>query len=275
MDSLLRPIPKMMPSFVISSNPLSLMPSRSSSRRPNPEFRLRNKKAISVIVQVPAEDGKILANLSKIPILGGNFVIEKAYPSSPSKQCNNCWRFRQVKPRCKNSTVCPLCAGPHTKADHLCPNLTCPKGGNLKLVLNCCTIASPAQCPNCSEDHSAGYRDCTARPVPSPRNAPSPSETEVAASATPRRTSQPAILQLPPSDPDAMDTQSDEARPPAPSSTPLPPGLESPLEFATLRAPLCSALMGALGSTIRIGRPQPNGELSPSPASRDPSASRR
>ena len=121
-------------------------------------FRLRDKKAFSVMVQVPADDGRTLADLSKILILGGNFVIERANPSSPSKQCNNCWRFGHVKPRCKIPNVCPLCAGHHTKAEHRCPNPTCPIGGNLKPVLNCC-IASPARCPNHFEDHSAGYRD--------------------------------------------------------------------------------------------------------------------
>ena len=70
-------------------------------------------------------------------------------------------------PRCKNPTICPLCAGPHAKAEHRCPNPTCPRGGNLKPVFNCC-IASPARCPNYSEDHSASYRDCTASPVPPP-----------------------------------------------------------------------------------------------------------
>ena len=198
----------------------------------------------------------------------------RAYPSFPSKPCNNCWRFGHVKPRCKNPTVCPLCAGPHAKIEHRYPNPTCPKGGNLKPVLNRC-IASPARCPNCSEDHSAGYRDCTARPVPPPRNAPGAPEAVASAPAAPRRPPQPAVHQPPSADPDAMDTQPDEARPPAPSSNPPPLGLESPLEFATPRAPLRPALMGPSGSTTRTGRPQPDGEPSPSPATRDQWASRR
>ena len=63
--------------------------------------------------------------------------------SSPSKQCNNCWRFGHVKSRCKNPTVYPLCAGSHWKAEYWCPNPTCPRGGNLKPVLDYC-IASTA-----------------------------------------------------------------------------------------------------------------------------------
>ena len=164
-------------------NAQSVLITKACFLNPNRESRLRDKKAFSVVVQVPADDRKTLADLSKIPILGGNFVIERAYPSFPCKQSNNYWRFGQVKPRCKNPTVCPLCAGSHTKADHRCPNTTCPNGGNLKPVLNCC-IASPVRCPNCSEDHSAGYRDYTARPVPPPRNTPSAPETAAPASAT-------------------------------------------------------------------------------------------
>ena len=164
-------------------NAQSVLITKARFLNPDRESRLRDKKAFSVVVQVPADNGKTMADLSKIPILGGNFVIERAYPSSPSKQCNNCWRFGHVKPRCKNPTVCPLCACSHIKAEHRCPNPTCPKGGNLKPVLNCC-IASPARCPNCSEDHSAGYRDWTARPVPRLRNGPSVSETGTAAPTT-------------------------------------------------------------------------------------------
>ena len=62
---------------------------------------------------------------------------------------------------------------------------------------------------------------------------------------------------------------------PLPLPHPPPPGLKSPLEFATPRAPLRPALMGPSGSTSRTGRPQPDGEPSPSPAPRDQSASRR
>ena len=183
-------------------------------------------------------------------------------------------RLGHVKSRCKNPTVCPLCAGPHAKAEHRCPNPTCPKGGNLKPVLNCC-IASPALCPNCSEEHWAGYRDCTARPVPPPRTAPDVPEVEDTGPAAPRRSPQSAAHQLPSTDPNAMDIQPDEAGPPAPSATTPPPGLESPLEFATLRTPLRPPLMGPSGSLTRTGHPQPDWEPSPSPAPREQSASRR
>ena len=133
-------------------NSQSVLISKARFLNPDRASRLHDKKAFSVVVQVPAEDGKSLTDLSRITILGGNSVIQRAYPFSPSKQCNNCWRFGHVKPRCKNPTICPLCAGPHAKTEHRCPNPTCSRGGHLKLVLNCC-IASPARCSNCSEDH--------------------------------------------------------------------------------------------------------------------------
>ena len=167
-------------------NSQSVLISKPGFLIPDCASRLQDKNAFSVVVQVPAEDGKFLTDLSRIPILGGNYAIERVYPSSPSKQFNNCWGFGDVKPRCKNPTVCSLCAGPHAKAEDRCPNSTCPKGGNLKPVLNCC-IASPARCPNCSEDNSAGYRDCTACPIPPPCTAPDIPEAEETAPAAPHR----------------------------------------------------------------------------------------
>ena len=167
-------------------NSQSVLLSKAHCLNPDRASRLHDKKAFSVVVQVPAEDRKFLTDLSRITILGGNYVIQRAYPSSPSKQCNNYWRFGHAKSHCKNPTVYPICAGPHAKAEHRCPNPTCFKGANLKPVLNYC-IASPARCPNCSEDHSAGYKDCSPRPLPSPRSAPDAPDPEAAAPAAPRR----------------------------------------------------------------------------------------
>ena len=237
-------------------NSQSILISKARFLNPDGVSHAHDKQAFSVVVQVPAEDGKFLTDLSRIPILGGNYAIDRAYPSSPSKQGNNCWRFGHVKPRCKNSTVCPLCTGPHAKAEHRCPNPTCPKGGILKPVLNCC-IATPARCPNCSEDHSADYRDCTARPIPPPRTAPDVSEVEDTAPTAPGRPPQSAARQLPSTNSDAMDIQPDEAGPSRSLlHTPLL-GLESPLEFATPRTPLCPALW--------VPRDPPPGPVAPNP----------
>ena len=59
--------------------------SKARFRNPDRASRLHDKKAFSVVIQVSAEDVKFLTDFSRIPILGGNYVIERAYPLSPSK----------------------------------------------------------------------------------------------------------------------------------------------------------------------------------------------
>ena len=64
-------------------NSQSVLISKTRLLNPDRASRLHDKKAFSVLVQVSAEDRKFLTNLSRIPIIGGNYVIERAYPSSP------------------------------------------------------------------------------------------------------------------------------------------------------------------------------------------------
>ena len=181
-------------------------------------------------------------------LYGENRVVERAYPSSPFTQCGNCWKFSHVKQRCKNATVCSLCSGPHPKSQHRCSNPSCPKEGNLKPTLNCC-VASPAYCPNCGEANSASYRDCSARPVPPPPSSPL----------------LPAV--------EAMDVLPDAPAHPRPN-TPSG-GLALPISLTTPKAAPRPLLAGPSGpSSTRTGRPLPAEEPSPSPAPRDPSASR-
>ena len=166
-------------------------------------------------------------------------------------QCGICWKFGHVKQRCKSPTVCSLCSGPHPKSQHRCSNPSCPKEGNLRPVLNCC-VASPACCPNCGEDHGAGYRDCSARPLPPPPPSPLPDDPSA----------------------DPMDVAPDEAARPRPS-TPQE-GLAPPIDLTTPRAAARPSLHGPSGpSSARTGRPLPAEEPSPSPAPRESSASRR
>ena len=66
-------------------NSQSVLISKACFLNPDRASRIHDKKAFSVVVQVHAEDGKFLTDLSRIPILGGNYVIERAYPSSLSK----------------------------------------------------------------------------------------------------------------------------------------------------------------------------------------------
>ena len=150
MVSLSRPTLKMMLSYVIFSSPLSLMPSLFSLPRPasstptwNPASATR--KPFQSWCKCRPMTGRLWLTSPRSQSLVATLSLREP-TLRPSKQCNNCWRFGHVNPRCKNPTVCPLCAGSHTKAEHRCPNPTCPKGGNLKPVLNC-YIASPARCP--------------------------------------------------------------------------------------------------------------------------------
>ena len=198
-------------------------------------------------------------------LYGGNRQVERAYSSTPTSQCHNCWKFGHVKPRCKEPVVCPLCAGAHPKADHRCSNPSCPKGGNLKPVLNCC-VASPAHCPNCEENHSARYRDCPARPAPPPgKGLPAP-QGDASQDEQPRN-------------PDAMEVQqddSDSTRPSPPVSRPsTPPRLMPPLDLTTPRPSKRSEAPGPSRSASRTGRPFPDEGPSPSPAPQVSSATRR
>ena len=215
---------------------------------PDRQSRTVRKRACSVVVQVAAEHGWPMTDPPLALLYSENRVVERAYPSSPFTQCGNCWKFDHVKQRCKNPTVYSLCSGPHPKSQHRCSNPSCSKEGNLKPTLNCC-VASAACCPNRGEAHSASYRDCSARPVPPPPLSPL----------------LPAV--------EAMDVLPDapvHSRPNTPSG-----GLAPSIDLTTPRAAPRPPLAGPSGpSSTRTGCPVPTEEPSPSPAPRDPSASR-
>jgi hypothetical protein len=145
----------------------------SAARFLNPDRSSRaEKRAFSVVVNVDSED--VSALLPSLHLFGGSRRVERAYSSYPSTQCRNCWEFGHVQQRCRTPhPVCPLCSLHHSKNEHRCPNPSCPGGGNLRSVLNCC-LASPAKCPNCEGDHSASFRECPARPAPPPPRAMPP-----------------------------------------------------------------------------------------------------
>ena len=133
------------------------------------------KHAYSVVVNV--EPDAVQTMLSSIYLFGNTRTVERAYSSSAITQCQKCWKFGHVKPLCKaEAPTCPLCSLQHTMAEPSCPNPSCPSGGNLKAILNCC-LASPARCSTCGEAHSAGSRDCSERP-PSPKSLPAPTNQE-------------------------------------------------------------------------------------------------
>jgi len=98
------------------------------------------------------------------------------FSSSKNSQCKRCWKFGHISSRCPSSLpVCSFCSLTHTKAEHHCPNPSCPKGGNLQPILACCP-SLVACCPNCQEEHSARSRDCPSRPKATPDTPKVPSQ---------------------------------------------------------------------------------------------------
>ena len=128
---------------------------------------MSGKRACSLVVHVSPDHADRMVTPSSILLYGTNGVVERAYQSFPSTQCRNCRKFGHIKPRCKNPVTCQFCAGNHSKSEHRCSNLSCLKEDNLRPILNCC-VSCPPRCPNCDEDHSAGDRDCSARPITPP-----------------------------------------------------------------------------------------------------------
>jgi len=132
---------------------------------PDPESR-EQKRATSVVVTVAPPDAFTI--LPSIKVFSRNRRVEQRFCSSKNSLCKKCWKFRHVSNRCSSSLpVCPICSLAHTKAEHRCPNPSCPKGGNILLILACCP-SSMARCPNCQEEHSACSRDCPSRPKATP-----------------------------------------------------------------------------------------------------------
>jgi len=138
-----------------------------SARYLNPNTESREQKnATSVVVTVAPPDA--YAILPSINLFSRNRRVEQMFSSSNNSQCKRCWKFGHVPTRCHSSLpVCPFCSLAHTKAEHHCPNPSCPKGGNLRPVLVCCP-SWVACCPNCQEEHSARSRDCPSCPKPTP-----------------------------------------------------------------------------------------------------------
>jgi len=138
-----------------------------SARYLNPDPESRDQKsATSVVVTVAPPDA--FAILRSINLFSRNRRVEQMFSSSKTSQCKKCSKFGHIPTRCPSTLpVCPFCSLPHTKAEHRCPNPSCPKGGNLRPVLACCP-SSVACCPNCQEEHSARSRDCPSRPKTTP-----------------------------------------------------------------------------------------------------------
>jgi len=224
----------------------------SAARFLNPNRQsCMEKRAYSVVVNV--EPDSVQTILPSIYLFGNSRTVEKAYSSSPLTHCQKCWKYGHVKPLCKaESPICPLCSLQHTKAEHCCPNPSCPSGGNLKAILGCC-LASPARCSNCWEAHSPRSRDCPERPPPP------------ALPAAPAIQENQAVL-----DPDQIDVHpdaqpADPSRPAAPRSNTPPQGLLPPFQEETPRAPRTTIVAppAMTRSASKGGLPPPRGRLAP------------
>jgi len=127
-------------------------------RNNNPETR-SGKTATSVVVSVYPGDVRTMG--SSIRLYCRSPTVERAYSSNRYTQYRNWWGFGHVAPQWESKDpVCPLYSLNHTRAQHRCPNPTCPGSGNFKPVLNCCS-SSQARCANCGEASSPLYRECT------------------------------------------------------------------------------------------------------------------
>ena len=108
----------------------------------NPDCQSRTvwKLACLVVVLVAAEHGWQMKDHPLALHYGENRVVGRAYPSSPSTQCGNCWKLSHVKQKCKNPTVCSLCSGRLLKTQNCYSNPFCSTEENLKPFS---TAASP------------------------------------------------------------------------------------------------------------------------------------
>jgi len=215
-----------------------------SARYLNPSRDSREaKQATSVVITVDPHNVQALT--SGDVILSQKRKVELAFSSSKTSQYRNCWRYGHAHQRCPAThPTCRICALHHTRAAHTCQNPTCPRSGNNKPVPSCCPT-SPPRCCNSSDDHTATFRECLARPPPS----------------VPSRTGSPAPA---PTGQDPMDLAVDGG--PAPTT---PPSGKGPLEvgLVTPRQPPPAGPSTRPGTTHRFGGPLPLEEPSPSPAS--------
>jgi len=132
-----------------------------SARYLNPSRDSRaTKQATSAVITIDPQ--KVSALTSVVVILSPNRKVERAFSSSRTSQCKNCWRYGHAHQRCPAThPTCPICALHHTPAAHRCQNPSSPSSGNNKPVLSCCPT-SPPHCCNCGNDHTATFRECPA-----------------------------------------------------------------------------------------------------------------
>ena len=102
---------------------------------PDPES-CEQMRATSVVVTVTPPEA--FTFLPSSYLSSQNRKVEQMFSSPKKSQCKKCLKFGQIANPCPSPLpLCPFCSLAHTKAEHRCPNPSCPKGGNLQPILVC------------------------------------------------------------------------------------------------------------------------------------------
>jgi hypothetical protein len=120
-------------------------------RQPDPQVRAQ-KSATSVVISVTKEEASIVS--STIRLFSRVRKVAPIDSTNTTAHCRNCYRLGHPHQTCPDKTpTCPICSGTHTRAQHRCENLGCPKGGHLRPTPSCCPSSLP-KCRNCSGAHT-------------------------------------------------------------------------------------------------------------------------
>ena len=92
---------------------------------PDPECG-GQKTGSSVVVSVAPPDA--FALLPSFNLFSRNQRVEQMFSSSQSSRCKKCWKFGHISNCCLSTLpICPFCSLAHIKAEHHCPNPSCPR----------------------------------------------------------------------------------------------------------------------------------------------------
>jgi hypothetical protein len=125
--------------------------------QPDPQVRAQ-KTATSVVISISKEEALIIG--STIRLFSRVRKVAPIHSTNTTAHCRNCYRLGHPHQTCPDKTpTCPICSGSHTRAQHRCENLGCPKGGHLRPTPSCCP-SSPPKCRNCSGAHTVFDLTC-------------------------------------------------------------------------------------------------------------------
>jgi len=141
--------------LLIHSIPLAFLPSDDDQHLPSLHESIRNARGVSIhsagylnpdlespgqrfamskVVSVPRPDA--IAILPSFKHFYRNRKVEQMFSAPKNSQSKKCGKFGHISNCCPSSLpVCPFSSLAHTKADHRCPNPSCPKGGTLQPFL--------------------------------------------------------------------------------------------------------------------------------------------